>query len=76
MPSVKSAAEPYPPWWAKIDASTATPNTPPSSRMALLAPDAWPASISRTELMTTVAIGAKKSPMPMPASANGTTISV
>ena len=76
MPSVKRSAEPYPPWWVKIDARTATPNTPPSSRMALLAPDALPASSGRTAPRTTVATGAKKSAIPTPAIANGGTRSM
>jgi hypothetical protein len=64
---------PYPPYWAKTEASTATPNTPPSSRIALFAPEAWPSSCGRTEESTTFATGAKYSAMPMPEITNGST---
>ncbi len=40
------------------------PNTPPSSRIALFAPEAMPSSVRRTELSTTFATGAKNSDMP------------
>ena len=49
------------------------PKTPPTSRKALLAPDAWPSSSGRTAESTTFATGAKKRPMPMPARMNGMT---
>jgi hypothetical protein len=51
---------------AKIAARTATPKTPPSSRIVLLAPDALPSSSCGTAERTTLAIGAKNRPMPVP----------
>ena len=51
-------------------ASTATPNTPPSSRIALLAPEACPSSCGLTEDRTTLATGAKSSAIPRPEIAN------
>jgi hypothetical protein len=54
-------------------ASTAMPMTPPSSRIAFVAPDAWPVSSWRTELSTAFAEGAKTSAIPAPAIMNGTT---
>ena len=57
---------PYPPCAAKTDASTATPNTPPTSRSALAAPDAMPSSSRRTVPSTSAAVGAKNIAMPMP----------
>ena len=58
---------------ANTAASTATPRTPPSSRIALFAPDACPSAAGATDERTTFATGAKKSPIPMPESANGAT---
>ena len=46
------------------------PSTPPISRIALVAPDAWPASSGRTAPITTLATEAKKDAVPMPASTN------
>ena len=42
-PAVNECADAYEPWALNTEASTATPITPPSSRIALVAPDAWPA---------------------------------
>ena len=47
------------------------PKTPPSSRNALFAPEAWPCSCQPTAESTTLATGAKKSPIPTPAMMNG-----
>jgi hypothetical protein len=55
----------------KTEASTATPNTPPTSRIALFAPEAWPACSVRTEASTALAEGANTSAMPAPAITNG-----
>src|SRR3954468_22318807 len=44
----------------------ATPKTPPSSRIALLEPEALPSSSRRTLERTTFATGAKKSAIPIP----------
>ena len=52
-------------------ASTATPSTPPSSRIALVAPEAWPAWSVRTEESIALADGANTSAMPAPAMMNG-----
>ena len=49
------------------------PNTPPSSRIALFAPEAMPSSVRRTELSTTFATGAKNSDMPTPETTNAGT---
>ena len=58
-------------------ARTATPRTPPSSRIALLAPDAWPASCGRTAPRTALATGANTSAMPVPPSTKaGTSVDV
>ena len=54
-------------------ASTAIPSTPPTSRIALVAPEAWPASDVRTDDSTALAAGAKTSAIPVPAMMNGTT---
>jgi hypothetical protein len=51
-------------------ASTATPSTPPISRIVLLAPDAWPASLGRTAPRIAFAAGANTSAMPVPAATN------
>ncbi len=53
--------------------STAIPNTPPSSLIALLAPEAMPSWSRRTELSTTLATGAKNSDMPTPEITNAGT---
>jgi hypothetical protein len=45
----------------------------PSSRIALLAPDAWPSSSGLTELRTTFATGAKNNAIPIPERTNGVT---
>ncbi len=71
MPSVYACGDAYEPLVANTVASTATPRTPPSSRIALVAPDAWPASSGRTALRTALAAGAKTSAMPVPAIMNG-----
>ena len=55
------------PWWANTAASTATPKTPPSWRIALLAPDATPASARGTEPMTALETVGNVSEVPMPA---------
>ena len=47
------------------------PSTPPSSRIALVAPEAWPAWSVRTEDSTALAAGANTSAMPAPARMNG-----
>src|SRR3954467_2018813 len=49
-----------------MEARTATPTPPPSSRIALLAPEALPSSSRRTLERTTFATGAKKSAIPIP----------
>ncbi len=49
------------------------PNTPPSSRIALFAPEAMPSSSRRTEPSTTLATGAKNSDIPMPETTNAGT---
>ncbi len=55
------------PLCANTDASTAIPNTPPTSRStALLTPDALPSSCGLTAPSTTFATGAKKNPFPIP----------
>jgi hypothetical protein len=56
------------------DASTATPSTPPISRIALFAPEACPACWARTEESTALADGANTSAMPAPAMMKGTII--
>ena len=72
-PSLKACGEAYEPLALNTDASTATPITPPSSRIAFVAPEAWPASCGRTLESTALADGAKTSAMPVPARMNGTT---
>ena len=62
-----------PPWAAKTEASTATPSTPPSSRIAMLAPAAWPCSTGRTAPSTAWEIGAKNAPLPRPIRISGAT---
>src|SRR5947209_7553050 len=57
-PSTKCCGAPYPPRSEKIVPNTATPNTPPSSRMAFAAPEALPSSRRATEPSTTCADGA------------------
>ena len=49
------------------------PSTPPTSRIALVAPEAWPASSGRTALSTALAVGANTSAIPVPAITNGST---
>ena len=49
------------------------PNTPPSSRMALFAPEAMPCSSRRTLDEHRLATGAKNSAMPMPEMINAGT---
>src|SRR5215472_7963583 len=51
----------------------AIPNTPPSSRIALFAPEAMPSWSRRTDASTTLATGAKNSDMPTPATMNAGT---
>ena len=55
------------------EARTAMPRTPPTSRIALVAPDACPASCGRTAFRTAFAVGANTSAMPVPARMNGIT---
>lgn len=57
---------------AKTVERTETPSTPPISRIVLVAPDACPASLVRTEERTALAAGANTSAMPAPAITNGT----
>ena len=45
--------------------------TPPSSRIAFVAPEAWPASWGRTAPRIAFAEGANTSAMPVPAMMNG-----
>ena len=52
-------------------ASTATPITPPISRIALFAPDALPAWSGRTEASTVAAAVGKISDIPVPVITNG-----
>src|SRR5262249_57381532 len=73
VPLVNVSGELYPPAWAKTVANTATPKTPPTSRIAFVAPDALPSCSGETELRTTLATGAKKSAMPVPERMNGRT---
>ena len=73
-PSTKDWPVAYEPFAEKTDARTATPKTPPSSRIALFAPDALPSSSGRTAERTTLAIGAKNRPIPTPATMNAGTI--
>ena len=47
------------------------PSTPPSSRIAFVAPEACPASDTLTEERTALAAGANTSAMPAPARMNG-----
>ena len=54
----------------KTVASTATPSTPPTSRIVFVAPEACPASLARTEPSTAFAAGANTSAMPAPAITN------
>src|SRR5207248_10944100 len=63
----------YPPACAKTDTRTATPNTPPSSRIAFVAPEALPSCSGATELSTTFATGAKNRAIPAPETTNGAT---
>src|SRR5262245_23096343 len=72
-PVTKAAPLVYPPRAENTAPSTATPNTPPNSRMALFAPEAMPSSSRRTEPSTMLATGAKNSDMPMPATTNAGT---
>ena len=72
-PSQNACGDAYEPFALNTDASTATPMTPPSSRIAFVAPDAWPASCGRTLESTAFADGAKTSAMPVPATMNGPT---
>ena len=71
MPSVYACGDAYEPLRENTVASTATPSTPPSSRIAFVAPDAWPASSGRTAPSTALAAGANTSAMPVPAITNG-----
>jgi hypothetical protein len=73
-PATKSVGDTYEPLAVNTAARTATPNTPPSSRIALFAPDALPSSSGRTDERTTLAIGAKNSPIPVPARMKAGTI--
>ena len=70
-PSTKACGEAKPPAPAKIVDITATPKTPPTSRIALFVPEAWPARCGATTLSSALADGAKTRPMPMPAIMNG-----
>jgi hypothetical protein len=44
MPSANACGDPYEPLTTNTDAITATPSAVPNSRIALWAPEAWPAS--------------------------------
>jgi hypothetical protein len=66
-PSTYACGEPYPPASVNTVASTATPSTPPISRIVFVAPEAWPASLGRTAPSTAFAAGANTSAMPAPA---------
>ncbi len=66
MPSTKAWPDSYPPWAAKIDAMTAMPSAPPTSRRALFAPEAMPCSWGRTLDITRCEAGAKNRAMPTP----------
>ena len=55
------------------EARTATPSTPPSSRIELFVPEALPSSSRRTAPRTTFATGAQNIAMPMPERMNGPT---
>src|SRR4051812_21505782 len=63
-PATYASGVKYEPLAVNTAARTATPKTPPTSRMALLAPDALPSSSGLTAERTTLAIGAKNMPMP------------
>ncbi len=65
-PCTNAAGLSYPPWPAKTEARIATPNTPPSSRNALLAPDATPACSGGTEPMIALATVGKQNEVPIP----------
>ena len=67
MPSTKPCGEVKAPDSLNTVASTATPKTPPTSRMALFVPDACPAWAGLTTLSSALADGAKTRPMPAPA---------
>ena len=47
------------------------PSTPPSSRIAFVAPEAWPVSSVRTDDRTALAAGANTNAIPDPARMNG-----
>ena len=73
MPLVYASGDAYEPLCENTVARTAMPSTPPSSRIALVAPEAWPASSGRTAPSTALAAGAKTIAMPAPAITNGIT---
>ena len=70
---MKIAGDSYPPVREKIAASTATPKTPPTSRIAFDAPEALPSSRGPTAVRTMFATGAKNIPIPIPETMNGPT---
>src|SRR3954453_20786774 len=71
-PAEYASGDAYEPLALKTLASTATPRTPPTSRIAFVAPEALPASLGATDPSTALAAGANTSAMPVPASTNGT----
>ena len=75
-PETNAAPLAYPPRAENTAPRTAIPNTPPSSRIALLAPEAMPSWSRRTEPRTTLATGAKKSDIPIPETMNAGTWSM
>ena len=73
---MKTSGDSYPPVLTNTDANTATPSTPPTSRIAFDAPEALPSSRRPTALRTMLATGAKNIPIPIPDRMNGPTSSV
>ncbi|MFI6937577.1 hypothetical protein [Streptomyces sp. NPDC050287] len=55
-----------PPWGEKTAAGDATPMAPPTSRLALSAPEAMLRSFGRIVPLTRFALGADDRPMPIP----------
>src|SRR4051794_32042630 len=71
-PAEYASGDAYEPLALKTLASTATPTTPPTSRIAFVAPEALPASAGATDPSTALAAGANTSAIPVPARTNGT----
>src|SRR5262249_42535354 len=71
-PSTNAWGEPEAPRCGNTAASTATPKTPPSSRIALFAPDATPTSAGGTDATTAFATVGKQSEVPTPATVSAT----